>query len=286
MTKFTFALHDTNKEQNSENHANLKYVFSGVDAVVLFGKRESNNDTFAHYDLLMNHEKEPSIAFATNLKHTSLFSIADVNSQATFDLMQLFSDEKYTSVQSWFKACHCTKISALVDWDSDIGIIAWNAKRPQTIECPGGYAMFVSAYVSCLLSALKKINPQINWRFAGNLHFISIEEGKSAQRNALTFGITLFNVGTSGSSWVPPLLIQTKGIPKSPSLCFGSPVGKADMAGHLISESFPPTSRWPWHQIPVYVTLNFSVLHQLAMWIIFIGFSVLFSVIISTFAMQ
>lgn len=283
MTQFTIALHDTARKKLNVDAAKLHRIFSGVDVVVLFGATEKLLPTFAKMPVLKSSDETSSIAFATRLIDVSFCVCGNVCRKAKLLTLRAFTSENAEKVRPWFDAINCDDVSAFVIEDENVGVVAWQAERKDLDECPGGYATFCSNYVSSLMLAFSEMLPDVQWRFAGNLKFETVPEGTAAQRAAADLGVTLFNTGTSQSSWFPPLLIRTMASPDRPSLCFGSPHDASDTAGSLVAVSQPPSAWWPWQQIPVYIVLNRSVLHQLALWFIFLGCATLGSLFLFYF---
>ena len=280
MTQFTIALHDTKRKQLDHDAAKLRHIFAGVDVVVLFDSEPNKMlPSFAGLPVLKSSDESSSIAIATKLVDVSFCVCSNVCRRAELLTIKAFASEKSGDVQQWLEACNARDVTAFVIEDENIGIVAWQATNARIKACPGGYATFSAIYASSLMTAFHEMVPDARWRFAGNLGYESMAEGAAAHRFAAELGITLFNTGTSHSTWFPPLLIRTASFPDRPSLCFGSLHDVNDTAGPLVSVAQPPTAWWPWEQIPVYVVLNQSVLHQFAMWIIFIGFAILFSML-------
>ena len=279
MTQITIALHDTSRKRLDTEAAKLHRVFSGVDVVVLFGAQQELLPSFARLPVVKSSDESSSIAIATRLVDVSFCVCSNVCRKAQLLTLRAFSDENADTVRLWLEAANCNDVAAFVIEDEDVGVVAWQSRHATLDDCPGGYATFSAVYASSSITAFHEMVPDAAWRFAGNLEFESMAEGAAAHRYAAELGITLFNSGTSRSTWFPALLVRTAAFPDRPSLCFGSLHDESDTAGSLVAVLQPPSAWWPWHQIPVYIVLNRSLLHQLALWFVFLGSAIMVSAV-------
>lgn len=277
MTQFTVALHDIARAKLCGEAAKLSHVFSGVDIVVLFGTDPGLLPLFGGMTVLAPSDGVHTIAIASQQTDVTFGKSNAVFKNAELRLIRKFQSEGADTVRTWLNQANGSSVALFTFGNAKVGIVAWNAARVLLPRCPGGYAAFSAAYVACLLSAASELSPTAKWRIAGNIPFASVSEGAAAHRTAAELGVTLFNHGVSASTWSRPQMVQTAAGPRRPCLCFGVSRDSVDMAGRLVSEMHPPSMRWPWHQTPVYLVVNWSIQRQLWLWFTFVCTAILVS---------
>jgi hypothetical protein len=286
MPTFSVALHDMTAVELSPSKkgaaregdaAKMHHVFAGMDLIVLLGVPAGVNAVARRRVCRPTSSSSGGLAIATELSDVVFCNADQVCRRAELLTIQAFAAEDVSVVRGWLGQCRSRRVLACVSEHAAVAVVAWQAEHADLPKCPGGHGALAATYTACLLQALSDLVHGAACRFAGDLALASMAEGAGAQRAAAEHNITLFNAGTAGSTWFPPLMVATAPHPDRPNLCFAAPCAAPDVAGALVLTTAPPTPWWPWRQTPVYLTLNRSAMQQVALWFMFLGAAIMVS---------
>ena len=256
----------------------LKHVFDRSVGIVLFsGRQETVPQMFTALPVHKCNDNK-TIGYASNFDVDESITTHTLQ-RAELLVAQLFESESFTNVCSWLKLIDGKNVAAFTVSEKKYGVICWQATRAELDTCPGGYVSLVCSYIAALLVAYSEISVDVNCKFVGRLPFTSLEEYACAQRECLKYGIILFNQGKAQSRISKPQLMSTNPL-NTGCLCFAVSSSCTDAAGLLLQKEDLNSEFSCFSDTPVYLTIGYSWLHDIAHWIIAFGFSVLISTIV------